>query len=265
MEAYLSFARKGFQRAITYRFQFWAELVINVLFMYIYVCVWRALYLGRESVAGYDRRQLLTYIIVSQTLFTFQFTVRAWATTEAKVRTGDVALDLIRPVDFQGMLLATGIGTAWHTVLTNMIPKFALFAVAGVVSAPASVTGWVLFPISAALGFLIEFAIEFLFGIAAFWLVEVRGLYALVMWGICGFFSGYFLPIEFFPRPLAAIAQMLPFSSMIYVPSAIYAGSLTGSTAWAAVLRQLIWTIVLMGAGRLVFEVGRRRLVVQGG
>jgi ABC-2 type transport system permease protein len=265
LDAYLSFARRGFQRAITYRFQFWAELGINVLFMYIYICVWRALYQGRSSVAGYDRRQLLTYIIVSQTLITFQFTVRAWAMTEQKVRTGDVALDLIRPVDFQGMLLATAVGTAWHTLLTNMLPKFALFAATGVAGAPASALAWVLFPISAVLGFLVAFAIEFLIGIAAFWMVEVRGLHALVMWGICGFFSGYFLPLEFFPRWLAGIANLLPFPSMVYIPSAIYAGSLAGAAALMAVIRQLFWTLALIGAGRLLFGVACRRLVVQGG
>ncbi len=264
-EAYLGFARRGFQRAITYRFQFWAELVVNVLFMVVYLSVWRALYLGRGSVAGYDRRHLLTYIVVSQTLITFQFTIRAWAMVEAKVRSGDVALDLIRPVDFQGMLLATSLGTAAHTVLTNMLPKFALFAVLGVVGAPASGMAWVLFPISATLGLLVSFAIEFLIGIAAFWLVEIRGLQALVMWAICGFFSGYFLPLEFFPLWLAGIARLLPFSSMVYVPSALYAGSLSGETALLAVGGQLLWVAALLGAGRALFGVAARRLVVQGG
>ena len=84
MDAYLGFAKRGFQRAITYRFQFWTELVINLLFMYIYLCVWRALYTGRASVGGYGRGQLFTYIIVSQTLITFQFTIRAWAGINAR-------------------------------------------------------------------------------------------------------------------------------------------------------------------------------------
>src|SRR5438552_11029187 len=87
MDAYLGFVKRGFQRAITYQFQFWSELVINLLFMFIYLCVWRALYSGRASVGGYGRGQLFSYIIVSQTLITFQFTVRALAGIEAKVRT----------------------------------------------------------------------------------------------------------------------------------------------------------------------------------
>jgi ABC-2 type transport system permease protein len=263
--AYWGFARRGFQRAITYQFQFWAELVINLLFMYVYVCVWQALYTGREAVAGYDRGQLLTYIIVSQTLITFQFTIRTWWVIEQKVRSGEVAIDLMRPVDFQGMLLAIGLGPALHTLVFNMAPKFALFAAMGVVAAPATALALGLFLISSVLGYLVLFGIEFLIGVSAFWLVEVRGLFSVVMWGICGLFSGYFLPLEFFPEWLAAIARALPFPAMVYTPAAIYAGSVEGTAAVLAVLGQLGWVVALLGAGRMLFRLAHRRLVVQGG
>jgi ABC-2 type transport system permease protein len=263
--AYLGFAIKGFQRAITYRFQFWAELVINLLFMYVYISVWRALYAHKGSVGGYDRPALLTYIVVSQTMFTLQFAVRAWAMIEAKVRTGEVVIDLVRPVDFQGMMLATAVGVAVHTLLTNMVPKFALFCVAGVVQPPASALALALFPVSVALGFLVVFGVEFLIGISAFWLVEIRGLYSFVMWGVAAFFSGYFLPLEFFPAWLKAVARVLPFPSMVYTPSAVYVGSLAGSAAIAAVLGQLAWAVALILVGRGLFAMAHRRLVVQGG
>src|SRR5439155_18581627 len=232
---------------------------------FIYLCVWRALYSGRASVGGYGRGQLLSYIIVSQTLITFQFTIRAWAGIEAKVRTGEIVIDLVRPIDFQGMILATAVGTALHTLLTNMLPKFALFALLGVVQPPASPLAAWLAPISAILGFLVLFGIEFLIGVLAFWLIEVRGLFALVMWGIAGLFSGYFLPLEFFPRWLGAIARALPFPAMVYTPAAIYAGSVAGAAVVPAILGQVAWVMGLIGAGRILFAVAHRRLVVQGG
>jgi ABC-2 type transport system permease protein len=265
VEAYLGFAKRGFQRAITYRIQFWSELVINILFMYVYLCVWRALYHQQGAVEGYDRAGLLTYIVVSQTMFTLQFGVRAWVMIEGKVRTGEVAIDLVRPVDFQGMILATAVGAAVHILLTNMVPKFTLFCVAGMVQPPASALALGLFPVSVALGFLIVFGVEFLIGISAFWLVEIRGLYTMVMWGVAAFFSGYFLPMEFFPGWLKGVAQALPFPSMVYTPSAISVGSLAGLAAIAAVLKQLAWAVALVGVGRLLFAMAHRRLVVQGG
>lgn len=265
MEAYLGFARRGFQRAITYPFQVWAELGINLLFMYIYVCLWRALYAGRDVVVGYDRRQMLTYIIVAQTLITFQFTIRTANQIEARIRGGEVVIDLMRPIDFQATLLATGFGTALYTLLTNIGPKFALFAVTGVVGPPASPTALLCFLLSALLGFVILFGVEFLIGIAAFWLVEVRGLYAVVMWGFNTFFSGYFVPLEFYPPWLAALARAMPFQAIIYTPSALYTGTLAGPSALTAFLVQAAWLLALLGAGRLLFRTAYRRLVVQGG
>src|SRR5205807_9962275 len=134
--------------------------------------------------AGYDRSHLLSYVIVSQTLLTFQFTVRTVWSIEGKVRSGEVVIELMRPIDFQGMMLATAVGAGVHTLLFNMAPKFALFALAGVVGSPVSLMALGSFVISTLLGFLVLFGLHFLIGVAAFWLVEVRGLYAAVMWGM---------------------------------------------------------------------------------
>jgi viologen exporter family transport system permease protein len=265
MEAYLGFARREFQRSIMYQLQFWAELGINLLFMYIYVCLWRTLYIGREAVAGYDRRHLLTYIIVSQTVLTFQFTVRTVSSIEGKVRSGEIALELMRPVDFQGMMLATAAGAVLHTLLFNIAPKFVLFALAGVVGPPVSPLALGLFVVSTVLGILILFGISFLIGVAAFWLVEVRGLYAAVMWGMATFLSGYFLPLEFYPGWLAPIARALPFQGMVYAPTVIYTGAAAGASAMPVLLGQLAWVVILIGGGRLLFRAAHRRLAVQGG
>jgi ABC-2 type transport system permease protein len=85
------------------------------------------------------------------------------------------------------------------------------------------------------------------------------------MWGVAAFFSGYFLPMEFFPAWLKAVARVLPFPSMVYTPSAVYVGTLAGPAAIAAVLWQLAWAAALILVGRLLFAMAHRRLVVQGG
>jgi len=102
-------------------------------------------------------------------------------------------------------------------------------------------------------------------GLSAFWLIEVRGVYMGVMWGANALLSGYFLPIDFYPAWLGAIARAAPFQSMIYSPAAIYTGQLSGGDAAAAVALQLLWIVLLVGAGRALFAAACRRLVVQGG
>ena len=152
MKKYLAFSAKAFQRTLTYRFELWMELAINVLFMLIYVYLWKALYTDRTSVEGYDLNGILTYIVISQTLLTFVFTLRISRMIQAKVRAGEVATDLMKPIDFQMMTLATAVGTSIHTILFNMLPKVVLFYVIFKLSLPPSFLTVALFFLSASLG-----------------------------------------------------------------------------------------------------------------
>lgn len=265
MRKYLAFTAKAFQRTLTYRFELWVELFINVLFMLIYVYLWKALYTGKTTVEGYDLTRILTYIVVSQTLLSFHFTLRIARVIEEKVRTGEVVTDLMKPVDFQLMLLATGVGTSFHTVLFNMLPKLLLFYGGLSLSLPSSMLTVGFFIVSVMLGFVILFSIEFLIGILAFWVVEIRGIYFAVIWGISWFFSGYFLPLEHYPVLLAKIAEYLPFQAIIYSPTAIYVGRITGKAVVRVLRMQLFWTVALIGLGRLVYRAALRKLVIQGG
>ena len=265
MKKYLAFTAKAFQRTLTYRFELWMELFINVLFMLVYVYLWKALYTGQTSVEGYDLNGILTYIVVSQTLLTFTFTLRVARIIEDKVRTGEVVTDLMKPVDFQLMTLATAAGTSTHTALFNMLPKFLLFYGVFGLSLPSSPLTVLLFIISVVLGYVILFSLEFIIGIFAFWLVEIRGIYFIIIWGLSLLFSGYFLPLEFYPALLAKIAEVLPFRAIIYFPTAIYTGQATGGALITALLIQLTWVVVLMGLGRFGYRAAFRKLVVQGG
>ena len=265
IKKYLTFTVKAFQRTLTYRFELWMELFINVLFMLVYVYLWKALYTGQTLVEGYDLKGILTYIVVSQTLLTFTFTLRVARIIEEKVRTGEVVTDLMKPIDFQLMTLATAAGTSSHTALFNMLPKFLLFYGTFGLSLPSSLLTLLLFTVSVVLGYVILFSLEFIIGIFAFWLVEIRGIYALVIWGLSMLFSGYFLPLEFYPAFLAKVAAVLPFRAIIYFPTAIYTGQLIGASLITAMLIQLAWVMVLIGFGRLGYQAAFRKLVIQGG
>ena len=109
-----------------------------------------------------------------------------------------------------------------------MLPKVILFYVIFKLSLPPSFLTIVLFILSVALGYVILFSIEFIIGICAFWLVEIYGLYALIIWGLHLLFSGYFLPLEFYPAFLSKVAEVLPFRAIIYIPTALYSGQLAG-------------------------------------
>ena len=99
---------------------------------------------------------------------------------------------------------------------------------------------------------------------AAFWTTDHRGamILALVVMSV---FSGFTIPIQFFPPWLAAIASATPFPSMIQTPVDVWIGALSGSSLVGALVAQLAWAAALLGLSYGLFARGTRRLVIQGG
>ncbi|MFW6204871.1 MAG: ABC transporter permease, partial [Actinomycetota bacterium] len=80
-----------------------------------------------------------------------------------------------------------------------------------------------------------------------------------------GLLSGHLLPVHWFPGWLAAVAHATPFPSIIQAPIDVVTGRAHGLAAATVIGIQVAWLAVLLGAGRLVFAAGARKLVVQGG
>ena len=78
-------------------------------------------------------------------------------------------------------------------------------------------------------------------------------------------FGGALIPLWFFPAELRAIADWLPFQSMLFAPIAIYLGQLTGGDTVRAIALQLLWVLALYIAVRAVWRHAMRRVVLQGG
>ena len=61
------------------------------------------------------------------------------------------------------------------------------------------------------------------------------------------------------------ILDWLPFPHMNYTPGRLYLGLVSGPAAARALLLQAAWALALLGAGRLLWNATRKRIVVQGG
>jgi hypothetical protein len=99
VRAYLALAAAGFRRYATYRQAMVAAVVTNSVFGFLRFAVMLAvLDGGARSVAGYDEPRLATFVWAGQGLIGV---VLLWAPPDLaeRIRTGDVVIDLIRPID----------------------------------------------------------------------------------------------------------------------------------------------------------------------
>lgn len=263
---HVAVATRAFRRYSTYRAATLSGIFTNSVFGVIYSYAYLALWAQRPHAGGYDATDAVTYVWIGQALL---MTVALWGggTTDdlaERIRTGDVAVDLYRPVDLLGWYLAGDLGRAAYHFLTRGLGPTIIGVVVFDIRLPATPVAAVGFLASLALAVVTSFEIRFLVAASAFWLLDQSGVKMLS--GVFAiFFTGMALPLVIFPEPLRSIALALPWASYLQTPADIWLGKDTGADLVAALGTQALWVLVLLGCCRLVLAAATRKVVVQGG
>ena len=264
---YLEFARKSFQRQLQYKTANYSGFIVNVFFFLIRAYVFMALYESRDVdvVAGYDVVDAVTYIGITQAmLMVVGIFGRGGREIAEDVKSGQVATDLMKPIDYQAFVLFRQLGRSLYYFIFRGLPIFAVMAIFFQWKPPHSLQALVLFLSSLGLAAVITFSFSFAVGISAFWLMDMSGVNQILM-GAGMFLSGFLVPIAFFPSGFGKICEWLPFIGQGYVPIAIYLGKYTGQHMMTMLARQMFWAIVLLLISRALMAFATRKLVIQGG
>jgi ABC-2 type transport system permease protein len=239
-----------------------AGLFTNVVFGIFISSVYIAFYQSgnRTMVAGFTVPQILSFVWIAQSLLMLVYLWNWWEIALA-VQSGDVVSDLMKPMDFQTYWLSRDLGRAACHWLTRFAPTFAFGALVFDLALPGGVSQLLAFFVSVNLAVVVSFGWRFLLNLTAFWFLDVRGINMLALL-VLNFFSGFLLPLSFFPDWLRAIAEWLPFRAILMVPVEVYLGQRSPGNGLAI---QLAWVVVMLLLGKLVLSVAVRKLVVQGG
>jgi ABC-2 type transport system permease protein len=261
---YWEVARRSFRRWSTYRAATVAGVFTNTVFGYLRAYILIAVVVAAGGRAGgWDQTELVTFAFVTQGLINVS---QAFGDPELaeRVRTGDVVVDLYRPVDLQLWWMSASLGRAAFTTLARGIPPVMLGAVVFDLRFTTSPWMWVAGLVSVLLATLAGFAFRFLVNLTTFWTLDQRGLDQLATLAL-SFFSGLLLPIVLFPSWLEQIARLLPFAAMIQTPAEVLMGVRSGGGVVGLILHQLVWVVALLVAGRVMLARADRRVVIQGG
>ncbi|REF00145.1 ABC transporter permease [Thermomonospora umbrina] len=262
MSVYPWVAAYAFRRHAAYPLGTIAEAVTNTLFGFVRAWIVLALWAARPSLGGYDAADAVTFCFITQALIGPVQVFGGLELTQ-RIRSGDVAIDLHRPVDLQGWWLADDLGRGACTLLLRGGLPMVAGALAFDLRLPGA-AGWAAFAVSVALAVITGFGLRYLVAMAMFWLHDDRGLQAVAL-VLSMFFSGMILPLVAFPGWLGTLAQALPWAALIQVPADVFLGEYRGAGLLAAYGFQAMWAVVLLGAGRVLTSAARRRLVIHGG
>jgi ABC-2 type transport system permease protein len=264
VSAFLALVGAGFRRYATYRQATWAGAFTNTVFGVVKVSIlFAAAEAAGGAVAGYDRAALSTYTWVSQGLIAVVFMFQ-WNVVVRRVKSGDVAIDLGRPVSPITAWLAEDLGRAGQACLVRFVVPMVAGGLLFGLRAPDRWATVPLFLASMVAAVLTGFAARLLMSLTAFWVVDARGVvqfYTLFSTAL----SGLLAPVHFLPGWAQVLAWATPFPMLIQVPTDIAVERSVGLAALGLLGLQLAWAAGLLLLARWVFDRGTRRLVVQGG
>ena len=274
MRPYVWLARLTFLKLMAYRMRYVTGILTYGIFVGGQYAVWRAVYIASQpagvpldqmAMDGLTLQAMATYIAVGYIARAAYFT-NTDSEIAARFQSGDVVLDLLKPLSFHGQWYAQAAGETLFRLLFFAAPMSLILVPLFGVQAPEG-AGWWQFPLLFVLAFLVNSELNLLAGTASFYLEDITGLMSLKR-NLMMLLSGLMVPLHFLGPVLASLTSLLPFALVSYYPTMAYVGKLgvDGHPGFPEVL--LLggtWMALLRLANIVLYHHATRRLEVQGG
>jgi ABC-2 type transport system permease protein len=264
MRLYWEVARTTARRTATYRAATFAGIVTNTVFGFILSYVMLAVFRERPTIGGFDAVDAVTFTFVTQGLLMVVGIFGSDYEMAYRVQSGEVAMDLSRPYDYQAWWAAVAYGKSFFYACARAAPPFLVGALVLHLRLPPHAWIWPAFALAVFLAVGVAFAFGFVVQLSAFWVVDVRGP-SQIAWMPAGFLAGSYVPMFLFPDGIEQVVRLLPFAAMIQLPVEVFLGKHSGGDLLALYGMQVGWLVVLLALGRLVLARATRRVVVHGG
>lgn len=263
MKAYLAILRCRFSALFQYRAAAIAGLCTQLFWGFIKMMVFTAFFAQASGPQPMNLQQAITFIWLGQSLLQ----LLPWNVDkeiEQQVKTGNVAYELVRPLDLYWLWFARSLAIRLAPTLMRSIPPFIISGLFLGLCPPASWQAAMTFISSVIFAAILSAAITTFVIISLMWTISGEGLQRLLP-HIVVLLSGMILPLPLFPEWMQPFLSLQPFRGIIDIPSRLYTGMIPLDQAHYFLGFQLIWCLVLILAGRLLIQRGLKKLVILGG
>jgi ABC-2 type transport system permease protein len=264
MNKYFRYVVCAMQETLAYRTSYFLNVISSFVFYFALFFVWKAIFQGSGGqplqISLPELKAYIMIALIMNTLVTFNSEFRI----SRQIRSGNIAMDLLHPLDYLRMHLSITFGSSVMEggIVSALAVLFALFI--RDIARPPALVYWPLFIISIGFSFLIKFLIVYIFALFSFWTTSVMG----VVWfrrALTDFFSGAVIPVIFFPDWLKGISDLMPFQGIIHIPAFIFLGKFPIPDALRMLGVQALWIALLWAAAQVVWKFALRKVTILGG
>lgn len=265
---YAPFTRAGMQTMVAYRANFLCFLIGEMMSAFITFFVWKAVFTSShsETFMGFSMEDMVVYIFITFLTGYLTYSDGAFAVGE-EIVDGSIAMRMIKPCSFDMCFLFNELGNRVISAAMIFVPivlgvEIYRYVICGMVR--FSAVSFLLYLLSLFIAYLVSFYFNVCYGFMAFFFKNLWGT-GLLKETIVGFLSGAAIPLAFLPKGLAAVMDLLPFSSLSYTPVMLYMGMYTAKEAAFHLSLQAFWLLFMYALSKLIWTQAVKHLCVQGG
>ncbi|WP_419871392.1 ABC transporter permease [Candidatus Pristimantibacillus sp. PTI5] len=262
MRAYIEVARRSFHRKSSYKLEYYLGLFGSLLSIFISVAIWKAVYGSTASFAGITQEQAVTYAVIAM-LMRIVLSMNEFL-IDGKIKSGEIASDLIRPYHFLTYVFSMIIGEVGFNLWTKALPLIILSIFMFQLEVSHSWINLLFFLISAAFSYLLLYFFNLIFWLFAFWVHQTWSIVTIKNAAVL-LLSGATIPYWFLPDWLAYIFEWLPFKYIYFTPVTIALGEAHQGDILRLFIEQIGWILLLAAAGLLLWRRAQNKLIIQGG
>lgn len=263
MKKYTYIMKIKIQTVISYRFDILLTILGQCVTMFAVCYFWLTVYGDKESVLDVSGKNMLTYTTIS-ILMGNLFTMNVQERIVDSIRTGNIALDMLKPMNIYVSYLAEDLGEAVVAFFQKVLPLLVIGSLMFGIPKAASVTHFLLFAVSFICAYFINWLLAALLGLAAFRTIQMGPMMAVKTY-IIKLLSGSIIPMWFFPDNLQKVLEILPFVNIYQVPLGIYIGKYSAVSALSHISIQLFWSLSLLLIFILLQKKMTEQIMIQGG
>src|ERR1022692_2620317 len=243
--------QEGLSRRASFIMERFRALVVLVSFYYF----WSALLKHRTSFAGYDRAQMITYVLGMNILRSLVFATRT-EEIAGEINHGRLSGYLLKPVNFMLYTLFRDLSEKSINLLSAIIEVIGLILIFHVdLKCPHDALTWLFFVIACAGATWLYFILSFMTGCWGFWTSEAWGPRFLLELFL-EFTAGAFFPLDVLPTLAQHIINSFPSPYMIFFPLQIFLGKLNPRQMANGFSIQLFWVVTISAIAKVVWSKG---------
>lgn len=262
LRGYWALGRAAVLEFLAYRTNLVVEFLSYPMAFLGYFFFIQGLFLSGHGPQQYPLPQLLTYFALGW-LLRMVFNQGMDLTMSSLIATGQIAQELVRPLDLHLMMMSRftglGVGRLVFYALPGLVLLTFLFG-PWFVWRPRTLPVFLLF---LGVAFWLSFELQFLIGLLAFFLtINYQISWTLDM--LIRLASGLIIPLDLYPALVSRFLDILPFKYLYFIPLQVYLGGPCNGDLFFALLGGVAWATTLWGLNHLILYRALRQMAILG-